>query len=91
LLIKLPLFRISIAVGPEVGPKFYTESGSPFGAMHYDALEIFLLKVTEIKEGLEWPLHVFGLVGVHDSMDYRRNILFQWSKEKCQILTAEVL
>jgi hypothetical protein len=59
--------------------------------MHYDAMEIFLLKVTEIKEGLEWPLRVFGLVGVHDSMDYRRNILFQWSKEKCQILTAEVL
>jgi hypothetical protein len=60
--------------------------------MHYDAMEI-LLKVTKIKEGLEWPLRVFGLVAVpvRDSMDYRRNILFQRSKENCQILTAEVL
>ncbi|CAO2208491.1 unnamed protein product [Urochloa humidicola] len=75
--------------GPEVGPKHYTESGPPYGGMHYDALEIFSLKVTEIREGLEWPLRVFGLVAVRDSMDYKRNILFQRSKENCQILTAE--
>ncbi|CAO2165318.1 unnamed protein product [Urochloa humidicola] len=75
--------------GPEVGPKHYTESGPPYGGMHYDALEIFSLKLTEIKVGLEWPLRVFGLVAVRDSMDYRRNILFQRSKENCQILTAE--
>ncbi|XP_034597145.1 uncharacterized protein [Setaria viridis] len=71
--------------GPEVGPKRYTESGPPFRAMHYDALEVFALKVTEIKEGLEWPLRVFGLVAVRNSMDYKRNILFQRSKENCQI------
>ncbi|CAO2183112.1 unnamed protein product [Urochloa humidicola] len=75
--------------GTDVGPKHYTESGPPFGGMHYDALEIFSLKVTEIKEGLEWPLRVFGLVAVRDSMDYKRNILFHRSKENCQILTEE--
>ncbi|OEL21230.1 hypothetical protein BAE44_0017750, partial [Dichanthelium oligosanthes] len=76
--------------GTDVGPKHYTESGPPFGGLHYDALEIFSLKVTEIKEGFEWPLRVFGLVAVRDSMDYKRNILFHRSKENCQILTAEV-
>ncbi|CAL4954851.1 unnamed protein product [Urochloa decumbens] len=66
-----------------------TDSGPPSGGMHYDALEIFSLKVDEIKEGLEWPLRVFGLVAVRDSMDYKRNILFHRSKENCQILTEE--
>ncbi|CAO1945244.1 unnamed protein product [Urochloa humidicola] len=75
--------------GTDVGPKHYTDSGPPFGGMHYDALEILSLKVTEIKDGLEWPLRVFGLVAVRDSMDYKRNILFHRSKENCQILTAE--
>ena len=66
----LLLFRSP--AGTEIGPKHYTESGPPrFGGIDYDALEIFSLKATEIKEGLEWPLRVFGLVAVRHSMDSR--------------------
>ncbi|GJN17908.1 hypothetical protein PR202_gb05016 [Eleusine coracana subsp. coracana] len=52
-------------------------------------MEIFSIKVIKIKEGIEWPVRVFGLVAVRDSMDYKRNILFQRSKENYQTITAE--
>ncbi|KAL6615895.1 hypothetical protein ACP70R_038165 [Stipagrostis hirtigluma subsp. patula] len=74
---------------PKLGPKRYTESGPPLGGTDYEALEIFSLKVTEIKEGLEWPLRVFGLIAVRDSLDHKRNILFHHGKENCQTLIAE--
>jgi hypothetical protein len=53
-------------------------------------MEIFSIKLTHIEGGLEWPLHVYGFVAVRDSMDYKRNILFERSKDNCQVLTAEV-
>lgn len=73
-----------------VGPMYYTDSGPPrFGGIAYDAMEIFYLKVDQIEGGLGWPLHVYGLVAVRDSMDSKRNILFQRSKNNCQVLTPE--
>ncbi|TVU35371.1 hypothetical protein EJB05_17258 [Eragrostis curvula] len=75
--------------GPDIGPKQYTESGPPRFGIDYDAMEIFSIKVIEIKEGMEWPLRVFGLVAVRDSMDYKRNILFQCSKENYQTITEK--
>uniref|UniRef100_A0A0A9BY69 DUF6598 domain-containing protein n=1 Tax=Arundo donax TaxID=35708 RepID=A0A0A9BY69_ARUDO len=81
---------LDATTGEDVGPRRYTNSGPPrFGGIPYDAMEIFSLKVTEIEGCLEWPLHVFGLVAVRDSMDYKRNILFERSKDNCQVLTAE--
>ncbi|CAO1945721.1 unnamed protein product [Urochloa humidicola] len=73
--------------GPDVGPMRYTDSGPPRFGIPYSAVEIFSLKG---EGGLQWPLRVFGLVAVRDSMDNRRNILFQRSKDNCQVLTAEV-
>ncbi|KAF8677958.1 hypothetical protein HU200_046315 [Digitaria exilis] len=79
------------AITVDFGPMRYTDSGPPrFGSIHYDAMEIFSIKVTHIEGGLEWPLHVYGLVAVRDSMDHRRNILFHRSKNNYQVLTAEV-
>ncbi|CAO2194464.1 unnamed protein product [Urochloa humidicola] len=77
--------------GPDVGPMRYTDSGPPRCGIPYSAVEIFSLKVTVLERegGLRWPLRVFGLVAVRDSRDHRRNILFQRSKDNCQILTAE--
>ncbi|KAL6615893.1 hypothetical protein ACP70R_038163 [Stipagrostis hirtigluma subsp. patula] len=81
---------LDATTGKDVGPMRYTDSGPPcFGGIPYDAMEIFSLKVTELGGGLEWPLRVFGLVAVRDSMDYKRNVLFQRSKDDCQVLTAE--
>ncbi|CAL4947847.1 unnamed protein product [Urochloa decumbens] len=78
--------------GPDLGPMRYTDSGPPRCGIPYSAVEIFSLKVSELKGekgGLQWPLRVFGLVAVRDSRDHRRNILFQRSKDNCQVLTAE--
>ncbi|CAO1945889.1 unnamed protein product [Urochloa humidicola] len=75
--------------GSDIGPMRYTDSGPPpFGGIPYDALEIFSIKVTELK-GLEWPIRVFGLVAVRDSMDHKRNVLFDRSEENCQTLTEK--
>ncbi|GJN17907.1 hypothetical protein PR202_gb05015 [Eleusine coracana subsp. coracana] len=68
----------------------YTDSGPPrYGGVPYNALEIFSLKVIELKEGLQWPVRVFGLVVVRNSLDHKRNVLFDRAKDNCQTLTAE--
>uniref|UniRef100_K3XPQ7 DUF6598 domain-containing protein n=1 Tax=Setaria italica TaxID=4555 RepID=K3XPQ7_SETIT len=48
---------------------------------------IFSIKVAEVKEGLHWPLHVYGLIATRDSIDPRRNILFHRIRDNCQTIT----
>uniref|UniRef100_A0A0E0F1B9 DUF6598 domain-containing protein n=1 Tax=Oryza meridionalis TaxID=40149 RepID=A0A0E0F1B9_9ORYZ len=67
----------------------YTEGPIPGYAFCHDALQIFSLKVKEAKDGLDWPLHVYGLVATRDSVDQRRNLLFKRTRDNCQILTPE--
>ncbi|XP_072150133.1 uncharacterized protein, partial [Setaria viridis] len=50
-------------------------------------LQIFSIKVAEVKEGLHWPLHVYGLIATRDSIDPRRNILFHRIRDNCQTIT----
>ncbi|CAN6206939.1 unnamed protein product [Urochloa humidicola] len=52
-------------------------------------LQIFSLKVAKIRGGLQWPLHVFGMVAVRDVADHNRNMIFLCPRESCQILTQE--
>ncbi|CAL5070863.1 unnamed protein product [Urochloa decumbens] len=52
-------------------------------------LQIFSLKVTKIRGGLQWPLHVFGMAAVRDAADHNRNMIFLCPRESCQILTQE--
>ncbi|XP_052152880.1 uncharacterized protein LOC127771096 [Oryza glaberrima] len=52
-------------------------------------LQIFSIEVVRIKKGLEWPLHVYGLVAVRDSVDHNRNLLFHRTRDDCQILTQK--
>lgn len=71
-----------------------TDSGPPrFGGIPYSALEILSIKVTEFQgQGLQWPLRVFSLVAVRDSMDPQRNI-YSYSNPKtiAKSLLAKVL
>jgi len=52
-------------------------------------LQVFSVKVDEIIEGLKWPLEVFGMVALRDSIDLSRNIIFKRERHNCQILTDQ--
>ncbi|CAO2167058.1 unnamed protein product [Urochloa humidicola] len=68
----------------------YTYSPAPKYAICESLLQIFSVKVTQLKEeGLNWPLHVYGSVATRDSPDPRRNLLFHRTRDNCQIVTQE--
>jgi hypothetical protein len=51
-------------------------------------MEVFFVKVAEIKGGLQWPLDVYGDIAVRDSLDHKRNYLFRRGRNQCQTLTS---
>ncbi|KAM0872348.1 hypothetical protein ACQ4PT_038783 [Festuca glaucescens] len=53
-------------------------------------LQVFSIRVTEIDDGLEWPLEVYGLVATRDSVDHNRNIIFRRGRDACQIINEQV-
>jgi hypothetical protein len=74
-----------------LGPMRHTFGPIPPYAASDCTLQIFYIRVTEIsKGGLQWPLHVHGLVAVRDSVDHNRNFLFNRTRDDCQTLTQEV-
>uniref|UniRef100_A0A8I6X9H2 DUF6598 domain-containing protein n=1 Tax=Hordeum vulgare subsp. vulgare TaxID=112509 RepID=A0A8I6X9H2_HORVV len=61
--------------------------------LHYGrvapSLQIFSVKLIEIRGGLEWPLPVYGTVAARDHVDHNRNLLFARSRSECQILNEQ--
>ena len=55
-----------------------------------ETLQIMSVKIAAIKEGLRWPLQVFGMVAVRDILDHKRNIIFQRQSNNCQIINKNV-
>ncbi|EMS50695.1 hypothetical protein TRIUR3_03102 [Triticum urartu] len=51
-----------------------------------NTLQIFSIKLTEIKGGFEWPLSVYGVVVARDHVDHNRNLLFCRSRARTQIV-----
>ncbi|CAN6276974.1 unnamed protein product [Urochloa humidicola] len=70
-------------------PMRYTEGIIPRDARSDVVLEILSVQVTETKDGLDWPLHVYGHVAVRDVVDQNRNLLFNRKRDNCQILTQQ--
>lgn len=68
----------------------YTEGTIPKDACCETVVQIFSVQVTELKDGLKWPLHVYGRVAARDLMDHNRNLLFERERDNCQILTQQV-
>ncbi|TVU14141.1 hypothetical protein EJB05_37588, partial [Eragrostis curvula] len=54
-----------------------------------ETLEVFSVKVAEISGGLQWPLDVFGVVALRDSLDRNRNVIFSRGRDSCQTLTDQ--
>ncbi|CAN6211085.1 unnamed protein product [Urochloa humidicola] len=69
--------------------RFTDEPAPPHVASTCKTLQIFSVKVGGVKGGLQWPLHVFGMVALRDSIDHNRNIIFQRTRDNCQILTEK--
>lgn len=60
----------------------------PPSAQPMETMQVFTVKVTQITGGLQWPLGVYGVVAVRDSMDHKRNVLFRRGRNECQTLTS---
>ncbi|TKW07299.1 hypothetical protein SEVIR_7G296906v4 [Setaria viridis] len=54
-----------------------------------DTMEVFFVKVTQITSDLQWPLDVYGIVAVRDSLDRKRIYLFRRGRDNCQTLTSQ--
>ncbi|CAL5070078.1 unnamed protein product [Urochloa decumbens] len=70
-------------------PMRYTEGTIPGDARSDVVLEILSVQVTETKDGLDWPLHVYGHIVARDVVDQNRNLLFDRKRDNCQILTQQ--
>uniref|UniRef100_A0A0E0RCL3 DUF6598 domain-containing protein n=1 Tax=Oryza rufipogon TaxID=4529 RepID=A0A0E0RCL3_ORYRU len=53
------------------------------------SIKLLLRNTSTTDHQLQWPLHVYGLVATRDSLDPRRNLLFNRTRDNCQILTQQ--
>ncbi|XBI89261.1 hypothetical protein VPH35_027109 [Triticum aestivum] len=53
-------------------------------------LQIFTIKLVEIKGGLKWPLSVYGVVAARDCVDHSRNLLFSCDRWRSQKLGQDI-
>ncbi|EAZ05549.1 hypothetical protein OsI_27764 [Oryza sativa Indica Group] len=60
-----------------------------YSASALDTLQIFSVKVAATSRGLQWPLDVFGIVSIRDSVDRNRNVVFHRTRDNCQTLTEQ--
>ncbi|TVU37803.1 hypothetical protein EJB05_11139, partial [Eragrostis curvula] len=70
-------------------PMRYTYIPAPSFARPCDALQIYSAKVAINRAGLQWPLHVFGMVAVRNSVDRTRNLVFYRRRDNCQTLAEK--
>uniref|UniRef100_A0A0E0M914 Uncharacterized protein n=1 Tax=Oryza punctata TaxID=4537 RepID=A0A0E0M914_ORYPU len=73
-----------------IPPMRYTAEPVPLDASEQYTLQIFCVKIKESSRGLQWPIHVFGLIAARDTIDHNRNMIFNRTRDDCQILTQEV-
>ncbi|CAD6229248.1 unnamed protein product [Miscanthus lutarioriparius] len=83
---------LALSTTTVVPPMLYTFGSVPKYAIPDNGMQIFYVKVAQIKEeeGLHWPLHVYGLIATRDSIDPRRNLIFHRTRDNCQTVTEEV-
>uniref|UniRef100_A0A0E0F9Z4 DUF6598 domain-containing protein n=1 Tax=Oryza meridionalis TaxID=40149 RepID=A0A0E0F9Z4_9ORYZ len=72
----------------DASPMRHTDRPVPPYYLPISMMQFFSVKVIEIMGGLQWPLHVYGIVSTRDSLDNKRNFLFRCDREHCQTLTS---
>jgi len=74
----------------EVGPVQFTMGTAPSYARLRNALQIFSVKVVELKGTMIcWPIDVYGFIAVRDSVDRNRNYIFERARGNSQRLTEQ--
>jgi hypothetical protein len=70
----------------------YTPGREPYSmeCNTLETLQIISVKLTELSDGLELPLSVYGVVAVRDMVDRKRNILFSRDMSDPQELKQNV-
>ena len=53
-------------------------------------LQVFSIKISEIKGGLRWPLSVYGVVAAREAVDHNRNLLFARDRSVYQTIKEDV-
>jgi hypothetical protein len=81
------LLQICAAI---IDPMRFTYHSPPPSAKLCDTVQVFSVKVARIMGDLQWPLDVFGMVSLRDSVDRNRNIIFYRTRDNCQALTEKV-
>ncbi|KAF0924506.1 hypothetical protein E2562_010153 [Oryza meyeriana var. granulata] len=69
--------------------RFTHKSSLDWRARTLDTLQVFSVKVAATSGGLQWPLDVFGMVSMRDSVDRNRNVVFHRTRDNCQTLTEQ--
>ncbi|KAF0924510.1 hypothetical protein E2562_010157 [Oryza meyeriana var. granulata] len=69
--------------------RFTHKSALDWRAGTLDTLQVFSVKVAATSGGLQWPLDVFGMVSMRDSVDRNRNVVFHRTRDNCQTLTEQ--
>ncbi|KAF0901211.1 hypothetical protein E2562_038334 [Oryza meyeriana var. granulata] len=70
--------------------RFTHKSALDWRAGTLDTLQVFSVKVAATSGGLQWPLDVFGMVSMRDSVDQNRNVVFHRTRDNCQTLTEQM-
>jgi hypothetical protein len=65
----------------------FTSKPPDEGACPTSTLQVFSVRVEPTR--LQFPLHVFGLVAIRDTIDNNRILVFQRGRDSCQTLTKE--
>ncbi|KAM3223211.1 hypothetical protein ACQJBY_056887 [Aegilops geniculata] len=72
-----------------LGPMRFTFGPIPSYARPHCTIQIFSIRVADLEDGLQWPLHVHGFVAARDTSDHNRNFLFNRTMDNCQVLTQQ--
>lgn len=73
-----------------IQPMLYTDRRPPpRTAYPIRTLQVFSVRVASIKDDLNWPLDVFGIVAARDAVDHNRNIIFSRTRDNCQTIHRE--
>ncbi|KQJ92061.1 uncharacterized protein LOC104584774 [Brachypodium distachyon] len=82
-------FGISFEDETEIPNMHHTDGPIiPSGARPMTTMQILYVKVTQITDALQWPLDIYGVIAVRDSIDHKRNFLFRRTRDQCQTLAS---